>query len=118
LAREVSSRTGIDVGKSKLALEATLVAIAAHLGGGDEVQLTGFGKFSAAQRAAREGRNPRTGERMQIAAKRVPRGSEEGGAVSRKRRLAPLPKSRQAGAQLAAARRAARPSAAQRLVFV
>jgi len=73
LAREVSSRTGIDVGKSKLALEATLEAIAAHIGSGDEVRLTGFGKFSVSQRAARQGHNPQTGERMQIAAKRVPR---------------------------------------------
>jgi len=37
------------------------------------VRLTGFGKFSASMRGAREGRNPRTGERMQIAAKRVPK---------------------------------------------
>ena len=37
------------------------------------MRLTGFGKFSAPQRAARRGRNPRTGERMQIAAKAVPR---------------------------------------------
>ena len=73
LGREASSRTGIDVGKSKLAPEATLEAIAAHVGGGDQVQLTGFGKFSAVRRAAREGRNPSTGETIQIAAKRVPK---------------------------------------------
>jgi DNA-binding protein HU-beta len=40
---------------------------------GNEVRLTGFGKFSAVQRSARQGRNPRTGERMYIAAKSVPK---------------------------------------------
>jgi DNA-binding protein HU-beta len=37
------------------------------------VNFTGFGKFSAADRAARQGVNPRTGERVQIAATRVPK---------------------------------------------
>ena len=40
---------------------------------GDEVSFTGFGKFHVAERGAREGRNPRTGETMTIAASRVPR---------------------------------------------
>ena len=40
---------------------------------GDEVTFTGFGKFHVAERGAREGRNPRTGETMTIAASRVPR---------------------------------------------
>jgi DNA-binding protein HU-beta len=73
LARDVAVRTGIDVGKSKLAVEATLEAIAKQIGDGNEVRLTGFGKFSAAQREARQGRNPQTGETIQIAAKRVPK---------------------------------------------
>jgi DNA-binding protein HU-beta len=38
------------------------------LKGGDEVRLVGFGTFSVASRAASEGRNPRTGEKIQIAA--------------------------------------------------
>jgi DNA-binding protein HU-beta len=42
------------------------------LKGGDEVQITGFGKFSVKERKAREGRNPQTGEKMKIAASRVP----------------------------------------------
>jgi DNA-binding protein HU-beta len=37
-------------------------AIAAHIGGGEKVRLNGFGKFSAAQRSARQGRNPQTGQ--------------------------------------------------------
>ena len=73
LARDVAARTGIDAGQSKLAVEATLEAIAKQIGDGNEVRLTGFGKFSAVQREARQGRNPQTGETMQIAAKRVPK---------------------------------------------
>src|SRR3954447_7588641 len=40
---------------------------------GDTISFTGFGKFSAAQRAARQGVNPRTGERVDIAATTVPK---------------------------------------------
>ncbi len=39
---------------------------------GEEVQITGFGKFSVRERKAREGRNPQTGRKMRIAAQRVP----------------------------------------------
>ena len=39
---------------------------------GEEVQITGFGKFSVRERKAREGRNPQTGENMRIAAQKVP----------------------------------------------
>ena len=42
------------------------------LKGGDEVRITGFGKFSVKERKAREGRNPQTGEKTKIAASRVP----------------------------------------------
>lgn len=73
LARGVAQRSGLDIGQAKQALDGALEEIAARLGAGDEVRLTGFGKFSVAQRAARQGRNPQTGATMQIAAKRVPR---------------------------------------------
>lgn len=39
---------------------------------GEEVQITGFGKFSVRERKAREGRNPQTGEKMKIKAQKVP----------------------------------------------
>ena len=42
------------------------------LKGGEEVQITGFGKFSVRERKAREGRNLQTGEKMRIAAQKVP----------------------------------------------
>jgi nucleoid DNA-binding protein len=47
LARDVSARTGIEIGQSKLAVEATLEAIAKQVGDGHEVRLTGFGKIAA-----------------------------------------------------------------------
>ena len=73
LARDVAARTGLDIGQAKRGLEATLEAIEKQIGDGNEVRLTGFGKFSAVNRAAREGRNPSTGETIQIAAKTVPK---------------------------------------------
>ena len=42
------------------------------LKGGEEVRITGFGKFCVKERKAREGRNPQTGQKMKIAASRVP----------------------------------------------
>jgi DNA-binding protein HU-beta len=39
---------------------------------GDEVQITGFGKFYVREQKARDGRNPQTGEKMRIAAQKVP----------------------------------------------
>jgi DNA-binding protein HU-beta len=73
LARDVAGRSGLEVGQAKRALEAMLTSVEDSLGKGDEVRLTGFGKFSVTHRAARQGRNPRTGETMEIAAKSVPK---------------------------------------------
>jgi DNA-binding protein HU-beta len=73
LVRGVAESSGLDNGQAKSAVEATLKEITKQISGGNEVRLTGFGKFSAVKRAAREGRNPRTGETMQIAAKSVPK---------------------------------------------
>jgi DNA-binding protein HU-beta len=73
LAREVAEKSGLGVAEAKRALEATLKVIEEQIGEGNEVRLTGFGKFSVSRRAARQGRNPRTGETMEIAAKSVPK---------------------------------------------
>ena len=73
LVHQVAESTGLGVGEAKRALEAALKAIEDQLSEGNEVRLTGFGKFSVSERSARVGRNPRTGESMQIAAKSVPR---------------------------------------------
>jgi DNA-binding protein HU-beta len=55
------------------AVDAIIASIESALASGEEVNFTGFGKFHVAERGAREGRNPRTGETMTIAASRVPR---------------------------------------------
>lgn len=60
---------GADLSKAAAgrALDATLDAMSKALAGGDQVSLVGFGTFSVKTRAARTGRNPRTGEPIQIA---------------------------------------------------
>jgi DNA-binding protein HU-beta len=55
------------------AVEAVISSIQDVLRGGGEVNLTGFGKFHVAQRGARTGKHPRTGEPIHIPASRVPR---------------------------------------------
>ena len=55
------------------ALDAAISAITKAVAGGDSVALVGFGTFKAAERAAREGKNPKTGEALQIAATTVPK---------------------------------------------
>ncbi len=66
---------GADISKADAgnAVEAVLSSITAALSGGDDVRLVGFGTFSVAQRAASEGRNPRTGEKIQIPASKNPK---------------------------------------------
>ncbi|MGF1506020.1 MAG: HU family DNA-binding protein [Chloroflexi bacterium] len=54
------------------ALGAIIDSITEALAEGEKVQLTGFGTFSVSERSAREGRNPATGEPIQIPAKKVP----------------------------------------------
>jgi DNA-binding protein HU-beta len=73
LARDVAERSGLEVGQAKSAVDAILESITKRIAGGDEVRLTGFGKFSSVHRPAREGRNPSNGETIQIAAKSVPK---------------------------------------------
>ena len=59
-----------DAGK---AVDAVFEGITDALKKGDEVRLVGFGTFAVTERAASEGRNPRTGEKIQIAASRQPK---------------------------------------------
>ena len=70
---KVASSTGLSKKDAGAAVDAVLSTIESELRGGGEVAFTGFGKFHVAQRGAREGRNPRTGATMHIAATRVPR---------------------------------------------
>ena len=70
---QVASASGLSKKDAGTAVDAVLGTIEKALSSGDEVSFTGFGKFHVAQRGAREGRNPRTGESMTIAASNVPR---------------------------------------------
>ena len=73
LAGEVAGESGLDNSEAKKAVEATFAVIAKHLANGDEVSVGGFGKFSVTERSARKGRNPQTGEEIQIAASKAPK---------------------------------------------
>ena len=55
------------------ALDAAIAGITKAVAGGDSVALIGFGTFKATERAAREGKNPKTGEKIKIAATTVPK---------------------------------------------
>ena len=68
LVDAVSNKTDMRKSEASKAVDAVFDAIADALKGGDEVRLVGFGTFSVAARAASEGRNPRTGEKIKIAA--------------------------------------------------
>jgi len=70
---KVAEEAGLSKKDAAAAVDAVLNTIEGELKGGGEVSFTGFGKFHVAQRGAREGRNPRTGESMKIAATKVPR---------------------------------------------
>jgi DNA-binding protein HU-beta len=71
LAEQVAARTGLATSQARQALEATIEAVSEELANGGEVALAGFGKFSVSQRAARQGRNPSTGETITIAASKA-----------------------------------------------
>ncbi len=71
LADKVAERTGLAAGEARQALDAAIDAVADELAAGGEVALAGFGKFSVSHRAARQGRNPATGETINIAASKA-----------------------------------------------
>lgn len=64
----IASRADISKSTAGDALEAVLDGITGSLSSGNSVTLVGFGTFSVSRRSAREGRNPRTGETIQIKA--------------------------------------------------
>jgi DNA-binding protein HU-beta len=70
---QVAARSGLGKGEATKAVDAVLETVEETLARGGEINFTGFGKFSVADRGARQGVNPQTGERIQIAASRVPR---------------------------------------------
>ncbi len=64
----VASKTDLKKKDAAEAVDAVLAAITEALAAGDKVQIIGFGSFEVKERAAREGHNPQTGEKIQIAA--------------------------------------------------
>ena len=74
LVDAVQSVAGLDTKtQAEAAGDAVFDAITKSLASGEEVTLTGFGTFKVSRRAARQGVNPRTGEKIQIGAKTVPK---------------------------------------------
>jgi len=72
LITAVAEKAGITKTAANDAITATVDAITDALGRGDKVTLVGFGTFEVRERAAREGRNPQTGAKIQVAAKKAP----------------------------------------------
>lgn len=79
LIEQIASTANISKVAAGTALNATISAIVAAVAKGDTVSLIGFGSFKSTARAAREGKNPRTGEKIKIAAANVPRFSAGAG---------------------------------------
>jgi DNA-binding protein HU-beta len=67
----IADDAGISRAVAEKALGGALDAIGEALAAGEKVSLTGFGTFSVSQREAREGRNPATGEKMRIPARKA-----------------------------------------------
>lgn len=72
LTQEVAQEAGLNKAQAGRAVDAMLGAITKALSSGEEVRLTGFGNFRVTNTAARTGRNPRTGESIQIKAGKRP----------------------------------------------
>ena len=72
LIAAAAEQTGLTKKDTEKALTAVFDVIATALSKGEKVQVSGFGIFEVKEREARMGRNPRTGEAMEIAASRTP----------------------------------------------
>lgn len=72
LVDAIAARAGVSKKMAGTVLSSALDVIVESVANGDKVSLVGFGTFDSKERAAREGRNPKTGEKMQIQASTVP----------------------------------------------
>lgn len=73
LVDAIAADSGLSKTDSARALDSLVGTVSKTLKKGDEVVITGFGKFSVIKRAARQGVNPRTGERVKIKASKAPK---------------------------------------------
>ena len=72
LVERMVERTDSPKGEAEKHLEAFTTTVSEALKAGEEIQLPGFGKFYVREQKAREGRNPQSGEKMRIEARKVP----------------------------------------------
>jgi DNA-binding protein HU-beta len=72
LMEAIAERAAVPKNEAQRYLDAFEEVVSDVLKGGDEIQITGFGKFYVREQKAREGRNPQTGEKMEIPARKVP----------------------------------------------
>ncbi|EMA6344371.1 HU family DNA-binding protein [Bacillus cytotoxicus] len=72
LIKNVAQKAEISQKEATVVVQSVVESITNTLAAGEKVQLIGFGTFEVRERAARTGRNPQTGEEMQIAASKVP----------------------------------------------
>jgi nucleoid DNA-binding protein len=72
LIERIAEEAGVSKSDAQKHFEAFEEVVTEVLKAGEEIQITGFGKFSVKERRAREGRNPQTGQKMKISAQRVP----------------------------------------------
>lgn len=73
LVEAIAADSGLSKADSARAVDSLLDTVTKTLKKGDEVSITGFGKFSVVKRAARSGVNPRTGEKVKIKASKAPK---------------------------------------------
>jgi DNA-binding protein HU-beta len=73
LVEAVAADSGLSKADASRAVESFVGTVSKTLKKGDEVVITGFGKFSVVKRAARQGVNPRTGEKVKIKASKAPK---------------------------------------------
>ena len=73
LIEHIAHNADLSKAQAGRAVDCIVDAVRKQLKKGNSVQLVGFGTFSATKRAARNGRNPRTGEAVKIAARKVPK---------------------------------------------
>ena len=71
LVNSISEKTGLTKTKSNEVIDALVSTITESLKNGDKVTLVGFGTFATSKKEAREGRNPKTGEVLEIPSKTV-----------------------------------------------
>ena len=73
LVAAIAEQTNLSKKDAEAALKAFIDVVSEELKKGEKVQLVGFGTFEVSDRAAREGRNPQTGETMEIKASKTPK---------------------------------------------